>query len=201
MIALLLLAACGSDTCHVETLDVADDAPLDDLGFTAGDVVADATGTFDVTAESAEHGWIGAVLTVARGDGDAVFRDKQPRGRLDFDDVWVFSQEMDLGIQCFDGVEVPAVGTLVVEDLGVDLAFETTLAPQRGAYGAVGVVSLSVDLPGETPGLPPPPEGAGRAWLQASFEAGELTSLRLARSMGSSAETLLIFPIPPGTTE
>ncbi|MFN7144792.1 MAG: hypothetical protein ACK4YP_13530 [Myxococcota bacterium] len=205
---LLLLAACGSDECLVESSEVADDALLGDLAYTAGDVVSAATGTFEVTVESLEHGWVGAAFTVARGEGDATFHDATLRQRLDFDDVWIFSQEMDLeiGSFCFDEVEVPVHGTLVAADLEVDLAFTGTATPPEllVASAALGEVWLLAQLPVDTPGLPAPPEGATEAFLQATLQGGELVSLRLSWSIavdggGTGAEEVLRFPLSPST--
>lgn len=208
MIALLFLAACGSDECLVEDVEVADDAPLDELPYTAGDVVHDATGTFDVTVDSLEHGWVEAVFTVARGDGSAAFHDTTLRQRLDFDDVWIFSDNFDLDASyfCFDEVEVPVRGTLVASDLGVDLAFVGTATPPEAlvASGALGEIWLAAELPLDTPGLPAPPARATVAFLQATLQAGELVSLRLAWSIaveggGTGAEDVLRFPVAMST--
>lgn len=210
MIALLLLAACGSDECLVEFSEVSDDAALGDLPYTAGDVVSAATGTFDLTVESFEHGWVGATFTVERGDGDGVFHDRQLRGRLDFDDVWIFSDENDLGVAsyCFDEVEVPMRGTLVAPDLGVDLAFTGTAMPPEvlAASEALGEIWLNAQVPGDAPGLPAPPEGAGRASLQATLQDGEIVSLRLSWSIavdggGTGADEVLRYPVTPGSLE
>ncbi|MFN7144793.1 MAG: hypothetical protein ACK4YP_13535 [Myxococcota bacterium] len=195
LLLLLLLAACGADECNVVSVDVADDAPLGDLPFTAGDAAAEAVGTYDLTVSTASEGWVAATLDVRRGDGPAVFEDAEFTQRLDFDDVWPFSQDYDLQPACQDRVEVPVRVTLDVPDIGLDLAIDGWIEPPPGSLDALHGVDLHATIPLDTPGLPTPPEGTTSVYFRGGFFAAEIRSLQFSWDTVDESQTIVQFPV------
>lgn len=192
---LLLLAACGADECNVVSVDVADDARLGDLPYTAGEAAAEAVGTHEITVSTANAGWVAATLDVRRTDAPAVFQDAEFTQRLDFDDVWIFSQDYELRPPCQDSVEVPVHVTLDVPDIGLDLAIDGWIEPPLGSLDALAGVGLYVTIPLDTPGLPTPPEGTTSVYFRGDFVDGEIRVLQLSWDTVDGAYTIVQYPV------
>lgn len=196
---LALLLACGTDTCEVESVDVADDAPLGDLPFTAAEVAAAVTGerTVSVTGVS-EEGSV-ATLAISRSADSAVFHDAMLHQRLELDDVDFFSQDYEIEASCVDDVEVPVSISLRAVEVGVDIGFSGVAvpAPWSAMPAALGDVLIAQTLPLDTATLPLPPAGASGAFVQVIFNTGDLVELRMAWSIteggSSSSEDILEF--------
>lgn len=191
---LLLLAACGADECVVTRSDVADDAPLGNLPYTAGDVAAEGTGTFDVTVDTPNDGPVPVTLDTRRGDGSAVYEEARFKDGLAFDDVWIFSQDYELRPACLDSVEVPMLVALDVPDLGMSLVFDGMAEPPLGSLEALEGVGVYARLPVDHPGLPTPPEGATEVSFQSGILDGELVRLRLAWTTEDDSYVIVELP-------
>lgn len=172
MIALLLLVACGADECHVESVEVADDAPAGDLAFNAADVLAAVGGAHEgMVQKPTTNETVPATLTLSRGEGAAVLHDATSG-----DAPVVAAARVPATSPlppCDDALDVPVSGTLTVTDLGVDVAF-AGIAGQPFYFGdTLRIVEVDASLPVDTPGLPTPPDAATEARLHLTFEDGE----------------------------
>ena len=187
---LILLLACGDDTCESERLSVGDTDRLGDFDFTVADVLDTLSGARTVNATSADGG-VEAKITTERGEGSALFVDQTLVSRLDADDVNPLYSDYELGPVCRDEVHVPVLVTLTAEALGIAIAVEgQALAPWPSPNGGNGVL-VDVDMPLDTPTLPAPPADATAASITAMYGASELESLRLTWTTEESSEDIL----------
>lgn len=195
---LLLLIGCGEDTCDRVESAVADDAPLGDLDYTAGDVADAVVGSWTLQATDAGGAAVSVDLAIARVGATATFEDATLRQRLDGDDVNPFVNEYDIGVDavCQDVVRLRVRATLRADAVGVDVEVDGD-ALASGLWGtALSAVSIDGELPTDASTLPPPPEGAAGARVSANAAEGEIRTLLLAWDVDGSTEPILRFEGP-----
>ncbi|MES2639579.1 MAG: hypothetical protein V4850_08835 [Myxococcota bacterium] len=188
---LLALLACGSDECELVTSDVADDAPLGEFTFTAADVAGVLVGTRALVANDDAGAPFDVELTVARGDGPAVFHDRTKHGRGDP----FASTTFELQPACDDVVEVPITLAVWSEAAGVDLVVDVRArTPERGST-ELEQVDVWETLPKESvaDGLPTPPAGANKLNVSVGADPEGLRRLHLFWSADGGATTVLNF--------
>lgn len=194
---LVLGFGCGSDTCQYDEVEVADDAPLGEIPFTAADLLAEVLGAYTVTVTS-DTGDSTATVGVTRGEGPAVFEDATFEQRLDADDVNPFFNEYSLHPPCTDRVRVPIVVAVADEVLGIDLTLTGTAAPPNSQVVPTDPSEVWISASAPLDALPAPPPDATQVYLVATFEDRVATELHLSWAIeqggASTSKEILVFP-------